>query len=141
MGEPQPLPVLSHIPQPERQDTMTDDLESLANTLQDRLTDVGSLVRAISGGPRPPLARTEVKAGDSWLIVSTVDTADCGPETAIMDGRGAHPVERYATVEDALVGHRRWVAKLEAGEREVAKLGYGTSIQPKTVVLVPVDGL
>lgn len=41
--------------------------------------------------------------------VSTVLTRDEGYETAILDKDGAHPVERYATREEAVAGHQRWV--------------------------------
>lgn len=46
---------------------------------------------------------------DNGLIVSTVDTSDMGPETAIIDKNGAHPVERYETVELAEEGHAKWL--------------------------------
>ncbi len=50
------------------------------------------------------VGRTEV----SGLIVSTCFTSDCGYETAILDKVGAHPVERYTTKEDSLIGHSKW---------------------------------
>ena len=73
------------------------------------------------------------------LRVSTIVSLDLGPETAIVDADGAHPVERYATEEDALLGHEHWVARLRAGVREVTHLGYGQMIMSWAVRLVGLD--
>lgn len=45
------------------------------------------------------------------LIVSTALTPDCGYETAIMDKKGVHVVERYKTYEECLIGHEKWKEK------------------------------
>lgn len=67
------------------------------------------------------------------LVVSTVDTNDCGLETAIIDNIGAHPVERYKSIDDAKLGHKKWVEKVTKiinGEEQnkIMKLGYGEII-------------
>lgn len=49
------------------------------------------------------------------LGVSTVQIPDISGweyETAILDARGAHPVERYHTPAEAEAGHLRWVEGL-----------------------------
>ena len=46
---------------------------------------------------------------NNGIGVSTVLTSDCGYETALLDGSGAHPVERYETREEAIKGHEKWV--------------------------------
>jgi hypothetical protein len=69
--------------------------------------------------------------------VSTIDSSDLGFETAILDGSGAHPVERYDTLEQAKAGHAKWVKKAKAGLKHIVKLGYGDLIGSKKMKLVP----
>jgi len=72
--------------------------------------------------PSTPIGKTTVKNG---IHVSTLDTPDEGPETALCDENGAHPVERYETVEKAKTGHNKWVKfaqKAKTGTK-ITKLG------------------
>ncbi len=86
--------------------------------------DFSKLMNAIlgGGGAHPAIDRTDV----GEFTVSTVDSMDMGPETAIIDSEGAHPVERYETIEEATTGHQAWVARLKKGERKITRLGYGS---------------
>ena len=97
--------------------------------MSDFLTDALKVFDAIAAGPPPRLALDEIGDG---ISVSTINSRDQGPETAICDVAGAHPVERYASVEDALEGHKRWVEKAPT-LTEITKLGYG-AIQGETQV-------
>ncbi len=59
------------------------------------------------------------------LDISTCDTTDEGYETALLDANGAHPVERYSSLEAAKEGHEKW--KTWAANRtntRVVKLGW-----------------
>jgi len=56
------------------------------------------------------------------LRVSTVYIAR-GFETAIVDDNGAHPVERYETYEEAILGHERWKEKAKTLET-ITKLAW-----------------
>lgn len=95
----------------------------------------GSLLGLIlRGEPGEPIARTDIDG----LTVSTVFTADAGPETAIVDSLSAYPVERYASVLDATEGHARWCEKI-VGLREVTRLGYGDLIDDEVKTLVRVS--
>ncbi len=80
------------------------------------------------------LERTELENG---LFVSTVDTGDMGPETAIIDLEGnAHPVERYNSVERALNGHKNWVRLAKCSPKKIVELGYGELCGEREVELV-----
>lgn len=91
------------------------------------------LFDAIAKGEAPRIARTWVNG----LTVSTVNSWDCGPETAILDASRAYPVERYFSEEEALAGHERWVEKCRQGLTVITKLGYGHLIESETVTLQP----
>lgn len=75
--------------------------------------------RASLFAKRNTIGRTKVNG----LIVSTVVTQDLGPETAILDKNGTHPVERYDDKISAERGHKMWVDKIRT-ERKVIKLAY-----------------
>jgi hypothetical protein len=105
------------------------------NLSMGQLEDLFSLLRAVVlGRPHSTIARTHVEPG---FIVSTTDTHDCGPETAILHDGGTCPVARYPTKEKALAGHRYYVEELKVGRREFTKLGYGTSVEPEEEVVKP----
>jgi hypothetical protein len=104
------------------------------NLSMGELRDLLSLVGATLCGRPPVIARTYVEPG---FIVSTADTHDCGPETAILHDGGTCPVARYPTKEKALAGHRYYVEELKVGRREFTKLGYGTSVEPEEEVVKP----
>lgn len=105
-------------------------MEKEINPLE-ALADMLTMLKGLSKGPPRMISRT----GVGGLVVSTVDATDLGPETAIVDTVGAHPVERYESWVDASEGHKRWVAFLERGERNVTKFGYGTTIEDEEIVL------
>lgn len=66
--------------------------------------------------------RTNCKNG---IIVSTANTSDEGYETALLDKNGTHPVERYKTKEEAIEGHKKWVAFAEDGVgKTIKKIGW-----------------
>lgn len=74
----------------------------------------------LAGKPAPTIGRTAVKG----FVVSTADTSDEGPETAIIDAKGTHPVERYADLVSATAGHQRWVEFCETGNgKQINQLG------------------
>lgn len=64
------------------------------------------------------------KVGD--ITVSTVHTADQGPETAVFtETSEVVVVERYPSEEGALTGHRKWCEKALNGERTFTDINYG----------------
>ena len=92
---------------------------------------ISSLIGAIAKGPAPRLARTRVNG----LIVSTVDSCDCGWETAIIDANSAYPVERYETEEKAIEGHKKWCECAKDIET-ITQLGYMDVIDDEVKTLV-----
>lgn len=69
--------------------------------------------------------------------VSTAWTPDEGYETALLDARGSHPVERYKTKKEAVKGHARWV-KVAPNMPKVIKMGTSDGvIENKTIELLP----
>lgn len=82
------------------------------------------------------IARTETHG----VVISTVNTPDMGPETALVDSNGAHPVARYSSVEEAKDGHWKWCEKVEStrGGLEVYKLcWFGDLVEAKLIQIVP----
>lgn len=94
------------------------------------MLDFLNLLGAIESGPGRRIAADDVNG----LVVSTVVTHDLGPETALCDENGTHPVERYATEAAAKAGHKAWVKKAKT-LKTVKKLGYGTSIPDVRITL------
>lgn len=82
-----------------------------------------------------PGEHIEITELESGLIVSTVNSLDLGPETAIIDRNGVHPVERYNSTELARDGHFQWVSKIEGGLREITKLGYMDVVEEEMITL------
>ena len=81
------------------------------------------------------VARYESK---SKITVSTVWTDDMGYETALLDSNGAHPVERYGTIEEATSGHEKWTKfadNVELGKTIVTELGDGNLIKSEEITL------
>lgn len=62
-------------------------------------------------------------------IISTAFTSDEGYETAIIDGEGVHPVERYPYLEAAREGHQKWIEKLPY-LYQITKLGVFSGLVP-----------
>jgi hypothetical protein len=70
------------------------------------------------------------------LGVSTVDSADCGPETAICTADATIPVERYATREAALEGHAKWLSWVkDRTHTHVLRLGYKDLTEDDVVLI------
>jgi hypothetical protein len=100
------------------------------------------LLGAIGRGlmlPPPRLALDEFDGGIGRfdkVLISTVKTYDMGYETAVCvtvgDDYDAYPVERYASEEDALSGHARWVEKFPA-LNSFTCLGYGGLVDPREI--------
>jgi hypothetical protein len=92
----------------------------------------GEIARAVVEGPLR-IAKTEVDD----LVVSTVDTSDCGPETAILSYQGTCPVERYETVAQAEEGHKKWVKRVSEPHfnGKVIKLGYMDVVDDEEIEL------
>lgn len=73
-----------------------------------------SLLGAIGAGPAPDIVPKEEL--DNGVKVSTVDSYDMGPETALIGFCGTVvPVERYDTAEEAKEGHKKWIEKAKKG--------------------------
>ena len=69
------------------------------------------------------LGRIEPK-DNNGIGVSTANTPDEGYETALLDSNGIHPVERYKTKKNALLGHKKWIKFAnDKKNKNVNKLG------------------
>ena len=77
------------------------------------------------------ISRTHVRD----FIISTVDSPDLGPETAIIDKYSAHPVERYDSIDLAKEGHKKWVKFIKDGNVEITKLGYPGLVGDEKITL------
>mgnify|MGYP001602237729 CR=1 FL=1 len=81
--------------------------------------------------------RKIVKEFTNGLGISTAYTSDEGYETALLDTNGVHPVERYATRELAVEGHKKWVKFSEGNENKVIELGgLAGFVKDKEIVLL-----
>lgn len=109
--------------------------------MSDILRLFGVFGAALSGKQIPIIAKSKLKNG---LEVSTVDSTDCGPETAIIDKEGiVHVVERYESVEQAEEGHIKWMEHAETlknGDKLTA-LGYGDLTDSEEVTISCSDAL
>jgi hypothetical protein len=75
---------------------------------------------------------------DCGIVVSTCYTSDEGYETALIDGNGVHPVERYPNIEKATKGHYKWlVFAHDANGKITKKLGNWGIIEDEGVLLKP----
>jgi hypothetical protein len=79
-----------------------------------------AIMLGILGQKSNTIKKNKLKNG---IEVSTVDTSDCGLETAILDKNGTHPVERYETQEEAEYGHDKWT-RIAAPGITIKKLGH-----------------
>ncbi len=98
------------------------------------LSDLFSLVGAIFSGGGEIICRDELENG---LIVSTIRSTDLGLETGILDSEGAHPVERYKTMQEALQGHKYWMnlaSKLKDGD-QITEIGYKSLVDDKLITI------
>src|SRR3972149_1621485 len=94
------------------------------------MDDIFNLIRGMTSSSTS-IARVKVED----FTVSTVNSADMGPETAICSDKGTYPVERYDDIQSAKIGHLKWVKFLEDGNREIISIGYGSIIGPKVINL------
>ena len=101
-------------------------------------TMLGELLKAVSDpkataahGKRNTIGRDKVRG----MIVSTIDTQDLGPETAILDKRGSHPVQRYNDKVEAERGHAEWVKKVKT-IKTITELGYPGVTEEREITLV-----
>lgn len=99
------------------------------------MSDFLDLLSAIlSGGAgNVQLAYDEI----SGFGISTVNTIDQGPETAIIDETNTRIVAHYASDDEALKGHADWIKRAGEGLTEVTDVGYGTSIPPTKYKVQP----
>lgn len=98
------------------------------------MDDLIRLLGNMLGGSATRLFRDELPNG---IIVSTVNTPDCGLETAILDSVKTYPVEQYGSEDEARLGHENWcriAADLKNGST-IIQLGYGEILPPKEVII------
>ena len=110
---------------------MPDEELQFLEMLQSTAAVLGGLMRR---GPNKRVGYEELNNG---VAISTVVTADLGPETAIItvDGR-ALPVERYASEEYAEVGHREWVERMKAEPKTIQPLGMFSGMEMDEVRMI-----
>ena len=103
---------------------------------------MGDILRLFGGildGASQPYEHRKIgRDASGRFVVSTVDSPDLGYETALCDKKGAHPVERYDTLEEAEAGHKKWVSTAST-LTSVKKLGYGELVDDKQIELVPLS--
>lgn len=81
----------------------------------------------VNGGPPEVVERTDVEGKIEG--VSTIDTKEgYGYETALLSrvDDSWHPVERYATRDEAVAGHSRWIDAAPTLE-QIVDIGLPTS--------------
>jgi hypothetical protein len=96
----------------------------------------GLIAAVATGGPQPNVLPKDKANG---LGISTINSQDMGYETAILDAKNAHPVERYETEDEAKAGHAKWLKRVQEGLSEVTRLGYGDIVDDEQITLVPYD--
>lgn len=83
------------------------------------------------------------KTSTKHFVISTVNTEDAGPETAICDAEHARPVERYNSLQEAEEGHEKWVEWCKKNEKKetvkIKELGYGDFCEPQETTLVKLN--
>ena len=78
----------------------------------------------------------KVKPEDNNGIgISTCYTSDEGFETALLDGNEIHPVERYKTQAEAVIGHQKWIEKSKTLKTVISLGGFGGCVPDKEVTL------
>ena len=106
-------------------------------TYSEMLMDLLSLAHAVLSEQRPTPLAIDQACG---VLISTVITTDCGPETALMMNVKQYRIvvlERYDSKEAALEGHARWTSRIRDEQpATVTALGYGISIPNETVSVV-----
>lgn len=99
------------------------------------LNDLLRLADAIRRGPAPSIARTEIDG----FIISTINSYDCGLETAIIHNEGTSPVERNFSIEEAKNIHNKWVDFIVDGNRKIIELGYGSILGDEEKTIEPME--
>ena len=107
-----------------------------ADKFLDQLDDIGKMLGSITTGLQGNIDIIERTDLDGF-VVSTINTSDMGPETAIIDENGTHPVARYKNVKTAKLAHIGWVTRIKTGERRFVKLGYGVTIDEENITIEP----
>lgn len=102
------------------------------SNLDDSVSKILNIISKIAANPSEIIGRTYI----SNITVSTANTSDLGLETAIIDVKGTHPVERYSTLEEAKSGHNKWMAAISSGLKTITKLGYPGLLEPEVIELV-----
>lgn len=87
----------------------------------------------LMNGPPPRIARDTVNG----YIISTVDSYDMGPETAVIDSEHTRILERYTSEIAARHGHKLWVKKALKFKKgyKITAIGYGALVGNKKVLL------
>lgn len=97
------------------------------------LNKMGKFAKDIGNYDTRKLGRTECKNG---IIVSTVYTSDEGYESALIDKNGVHPVERYSSQAEAILGHKKWVKFAGEGVgKTIIKLGWSGMNMDEEIIL------
>ena len=73
------------------------------------------------------------------ITISTAFTSDEGFETALVDSKGVHPIERYSSKEEAIVGHKKWKEKMQKPPKKIIELGAWGIVPEKEIDLKPSD--
>lgn len=69
------------------------------------------------------------------LTISTAYTSDEGFETAILDKNGVHPVQRYDSREEAIIGHSFWCEQSKNAISVTKLPGLGGLIPSEEIIL------
>jgi hypothetical protein len=102
---------------------------------------VFSLIQGIAQDIETYDTRKVARSSANGLVVSTAYTSDEGYETALIDGNGVHPVERYGTREEAEKGHAVWVAFAESDINTVNELDGWGIVPEEEITLVRQPGM
>ena len=90
-------------------------------------SDMMTMFGAISKGRPPKIARDIAEVKDGYAVISTVNTYDQGPETALLSKVDAIILERYEDEAAALAGHAKWLGAVK-DKVEVTDIGYGSIV-------------
>lgn len=117
-----------------------DEVERLENLIREGITEsgikaLGAVLQILEEGFEGCQKRKIGLDNIDGLTISTVNTCDYGPETAIIDSNDTYTVERYENIENAKIGHIEWCKKSKT-LTEVVGLDYGFIPGPGVVELV-----
>lgn len=106
--------------------------------MSDYLSDLLTMFEACGQGAAPQINRTIINN----YIVSTINSVDCGYETAILGKNKTSPVERYDDLEEAQKGHLKWVEFVKNTKEKplkIKELGYLSLTDTSIVNIEPYD--